>query len=151
MAKFVAMVIPQRGFDEHTFHEMRKAFASKNILVLVASKQKTSAYGDTTNENFLPNMTIGEIRVEKYDALLFVGGKGFAYDKDVVAKHFVKTFLENGKIVCAIGNAIPILDGIEENSRIFREENTQNAKDFGLKLSGILLGEQNEVQDLQQQ
>ncbi len=141
MAKFVAMVIPQRGFDEHSFHEMRKAFASKNILVLVASKQKTSAYGDATNENFLPNMSLGETRVDKYDALLFIGGKGFAYDKDVVAKHFVKKFLDDGKLVCAIGNALSILDGIEENWQIFKEENTQNAKEFGLKISGILLGE----------
>src|SRR3989338_5175910 len=98
MAKFIAMVIPQKGFDEHTFHEMRKAFASKNVLVLIASKQKTSAYGDTTNENFLPNMTIGEIRLDKYDALLFIGGKGFAYENDVVVKHFIKKFVESDKI-----------------------------------------------------
>ena len=143
MAKFVAMVIPQRGFDEHSFHEMRKAFASKNILVLVASKQKTSAYGDTTNENFLPNMSLGEMRAERYDALLFIGGKGFAYDNDVVARHFVKKFIEDGKLVCAIGNTMPILDGIEENWQIMKEENTQNAKEFGLKISEVLLGEKN--------
>ncbi len=151
MAKFVAMMIPQRGFDEHSFHELRKAFASKNILVLVASKQKTSAYGDTTNENFLPNMSLGETRVERYDALLFIGGKGFEYDKDVVANHFVKAFLENGKLVCAIGNSISILDGIEENWQVLKEENRENAKDFGLKISEILLGEKNEMQDMQQQ
>ena len=141
MAKFVAMVIPQRGFDEHSFHEMRKAFASKNILVLVASKQKTSAYGDATNENFLPNMSLGEIRIDKYDAILFMGGKGFEYDKDVVARHFVKKFLENGKLVCAIGNASAILNDVEGNNNIMTEENTQNARDFGLKISEVLLGE----------
>ena len=143
MAKFVAMMIPQRGFDEHSFHELRKAFASKNILVLVASKQKTSAYGDTPNENFLPNMSLGEMRAERYDALLFIGGKGFAYDNDVVARHFVKKFIEDGKLVCAIGNTMPILDGIEENWQIMKEENTQNAKEFGLKISEVLLGEKN--------
>src|SRR3989338_6839975 len=141
IVKFVAMVIPQKGFDEHTFHEMRKAFASKNILVLIASKQKTSAYGDTTNENFLPNMTIGEMRVDRYDALLFVGGKGFIYDKDVVLKHFIRKFLENNKLVCAIGNAISVLSGIDADGHfIMKETDSQKAKEFGLRISARLLG-----------
>ncbi len=139
MAKFVAMVIPQHGFDEHSFHEMRKAFASKNVLVLIASKQKTSAYGDATNENFLPNMTIGEMRVDRYDALLLMGGKGFAYDKDVVVKHFIMKFLENSKPVCAVGNATSALDGIK-SSLVMKEADTQKAKEFGLRISNRLLG-----------
>lgn len=171
MAKFVAVVIPQRGFNEFEFHEIRKAFAERNVIALFASKLKYAAYGDN-GEQYLPNMGLGEIRVERYDALIFLGGSGaLQFHNDKSAHAYITQFHSSGKIVAALSSAVVTLanagvldgkkiscpegdaatlsasaqcitDAIAIDGTIVTARDPKDAKAFGFAISDLLLNEQ---------
>lgn len=166
MAIKAVIAIAQKGFGQDAYHEIMRATARKNIITFTAALLKTGCTGDK-GEGILPNMKFDEITVEHYNALVFVSGGGAAaYQKNPLALKLVKEFYDKGKVVAALGDALPILanagvlsgkivacDDAEKEVLSNAAFSTENlfadgriitakggfAKDFGEKLSDVLV------------
>jgi len=108
MAIKAIIAISQKGFEQEAYHEIMRATARKNIITFTAALLKTGCVG-YKGEGILPNMKFDEITVEHYNAVVFVSGGASAYHNNPLALKLVKEFYEQGKVVAAVGDAIPIL------------------------------------------
>lgn len=109
MALKCVIAIPQKGFDEDGYHAVMQATARKDIITFVAALLKTGAAG-SRGEGILPNMRFDEIESDDYDAIAFLSGGAGAYYGSPLALGLAKEFYEKGKVVAAIGDAMPILE-----------------------------------------
>ena len=107
--KIILMVVAPKDFRDEEYLEPRKIFEGAGIGVKVASKGVTTAMGKFGA--VVPvDLDLGEVRVEDYDAVVFIGGPGSAvYFDDQQALSLAKTAYESGKIVGAICIAPSIL------------------------------------------
>lgn len=109
VGKRVLMVIAPENFrDEellHTKEELERAKAS----VTIASTKTTAARG-MFGATVQPDLKLEEVRVDDYDAVIFVGGGGSAvYFSDSRALSIAKEASDKGKKTCAICIAPVIL------------------------------------------
>ena len=107
--KRVLMIIAPENFrDEellHTKEELERAKAS----VTIASTKTTSARG-MLGATVKPDIKLEQVRVDDYDAVIFVGGSGsVVYFNDSRALSIAREAFDKGKKTCAICYAPVIL------------------------------------------
>ncbi len=107
--KNILMVIAPENFRDEELLEPKEIFENLGTLVTVASKGTDSARG-MYGAMVTVDKDILEVNVEKYDAVVFVGGSGTTiYFEDQIAQNIAKEAYEKGKIVGAICIAPSIL------------------------------------------
>lgn len=114
--KKILMVVAPENFRDEEFLEPKKVFESNDIEVNVASKEVKEAkgmFGTTAGID----LDIEDVKVDDYDAVVFVGGAGSAiYFENQTALNIAKEAYDKGKIV----GAICIAPGILANSGILK-------------------------------
>lgn len=115
----VIFIIPSQNFQDEEYFETKKIFESKGYVSKCASNFIGESYGKlggTANVDML----FSEVDAVLYDAIIFIGGQGaITLWDDWRAQGLAKIFLNNNKMVCAIGNSVVIL----ANSGILKEIN----------------------------
>ena len=98
----VLMIIAQRNFrDEELFYTKEELESSGNSVVIASTKIDTAI--GMLGGNVKPNMTMDNVNVDDYDAVVFVGGTGSSiYFNNQKAHEIARTANEKGKIVGAI-------------------------------------------------
>jgi len=105
----ILMVIAPKDFRDPEYNEPRKVFEEAGAEVKVASIQGGVAIGAEGTEVNI-GLTVGEVRVEDFDAVVFVGGPGMAQIiGDETLQILASEFFAAGKITSAICVAPAIL------------------------------------------
>jgi len=127
----VLLIIAERDFQPIEFANT-KAEVEKvaNVKIASTSKEATSAIGEKVTIDLL----LEEVKVEDYDAIIFIGGPGAEqYFSDAQALKIAKAAFAQGKIVAAICVAPIIL----ANAGILQGKNA-TVWDSGGEQAGIL-------------
>lgn len=108
--KFLMIIAPSDFRDEELLVPKR-FFESKHVKVDVASETKEKSRG-MLGAVSTPDLTLNEVDISEYDAVIFVGGAGVDkhkfYDNDKCLK-IAQSALMRGKVVAAICLATKIL------------------------------------------
>jgi protease I len=98
----VLMIIAPRNFrDEELFDTKEELESSGNSVVIASTKTDTATgmLGGTAK----PNITIDDVNVGDYDAVVFVGGSGSSiYFNNQKAHEIARAANDSGKLVAAI-------------------------------------------------
>lgn len=106
--KNVLFIIASKNFRDEEF-EKPYNILSKIANVTIASSSKKDAIG-MLGKIVKPNITIEEVNVEKFDAIIFVGGSGAKeYFENKIAHEIARKANEKNKILGAICIAPVIL------------------------------------------
>jgi len=102
---YVLFIIPQYNFvdDEYTIPKVIISRAGYTVEVASASTKEAALGQDFMKVR--PNLTIDQIDVDRYDAVVFVGGymsKKFFENPVLIDK--ARQFKEKGKLICAMDN-----------------------------------------------
>ena len=105
---YVLFIIPQYNFvdDEFTIPKVIISRAGYTVEVASASTREIALGTDIIKVR--PNLAVEQINVDKYDAVIFVGGylaKKFFENPVLIEK--AKEFKAKGKLICAMDN-IPV-------------------------------------------
>jgi protease I len=117
--KKVLMIIAPENFRDEELFTTRSELEKAGIEVKVASTTKETVRG-MLGGRITPDLTLDEVRVEDWDAIVFVGGVGCqVYFEDETALSLARQAAQQGKKVCAICIAPVILAnaGILENRK----------------------------------
>ncbi|MBU0728070.1 DJ-1/PfpI family protein [Patescibacteria group bacterium] len=107
MAKILSIIAPE-GFQDKEYGDSKTALLEAGHEVVTASTSIV-AHGKFGSEVEV-NLLIDDVSVDKYDAILFVGGPGsFEYFNDPVALKLAQDFYNAGKLTTAICAAPSIL------------------------------------------
>lgn len=115
----VVMIIAHRNFRDEELQEPKTILEEEGIRVIIASSSKDTATG-MLGAIVKPDILISEIKIEEYNAIIFVGGSGASqYWNDPSAHRIAQEALSQGKILGAICIAPVILAnaGVLENRR----------------------------------
>ncbi len=108
VSKVLLVIAPENFRDEellHTKAELERAGAKTTI-----ASTKTGEARGMLGARVMPNLMLDQVKVDDYDAVIFVGGSGSAvYFNDKRAISIAKEASDKGKIVCAICIAPVIL------------------------------------------
>ncbi|HLC87286.1 DJ-1/PfpI family protein [Candidatus Pacearchaeota archaeon] len=109
--KRVLMVIASSNFRDEELLIPKRFFESKNIKVTVASTRKEKIRG-MLGAVSTPDITLNEVSIHEYDAVIFVGGSGidknrFYENKDCL--NIAKASAFRGKATAAICLGVKIL------------------------------------------
>jgi protease I len=100
--KKIVMIIAQSGFRDEEYKNPRAIFDKNRIKVTVASSSLDMATG-MLGAKVKPDILYKDIKVEDYDAIIFVGGIGAKeYWDDAKAQLIAKDVAAKGKLLCAI-------------------------------------------------
>jgi protease I len=100
--KRVVMIIAQENFRDEELLQPKKILEEAGITVKVASRAKGEATG-MLGARVLPDMTLQDINVRDFDAIIFVGGQGASiYWDDPFAHSIANDANSAGKLVAAI-------------------------------------------------
>ncbi|MEE8359210.1 MAG: DJ-1/PfpI/YhbO family deglycase/protease [Candidatus Hydrothermarchaeales archaeon] len=101
--KKVLMVIAPQNFRDEELLEPKSVFEDNSVEVSIASTSKGSARG-MLGAMVDPDLTLDEVDVKDYDAVVVVGGGGSRdYLWDNLTLHgIVREFYNEGKVVAAI-------------------------------------------------
>src|SRR3989344_2569139 len=115
MKNKILMIIAPSDFRDEELLLPKRFFESKHIKVDVASETKEKARG-MLGAISTPNLTLNEIDISEYDAVIFVGGAGVDkhkfYENEKCLK-IAKNALMRGKVLAAICLAPKILANAE--------------------------------------
>ncbi len=106
--KSVLFIVAPQDFRDEEFFEPYKILTSYGAKAYIASKERIarSVFGKSLNVN----LTLKEVSVDKYDAIIFVGGPGTkVYFNDTEALRIAKEAYQKNKIIAAICIAPSIL------------------------------------------
>ncbi len=108
-AKIAALIVPSQNFREEELFETIRALDAAAIQTDIASTRigiLRGMLGRMTEANFL----VGRLRVEDYDAIIFIGGPGAAeYVANPAALNLAREAVRQRKILAAIDTAPTIL------------------------------------------
>jgi len=108
MAKALMVVAPQNFRDEELFHT-KEELESAGVQVSVASKTSNLARG-MLGGTIRPNMTLADVNVGEYNAVIFIGGSGAStYFNDSSAHNIAQQAADSNKVLAAICIAPSIL------------------------------------------
>jgi len=99
----IAMVIAYRDFRDEEFKVPQKVFTDEGAAVTVFSSKTGKAYG-MLGAQVPVDQAIGDLKVDEYDAVVFVGGAGVKdeYWNNATAQAIAKQAVEKGKVLGAI-------------------------------------------------
>lgn len=105
----VVFVIAEKDFRDEELFNTQQVLKSKGVWVIIASKRKGIHRG-MLGGKAESQISLGEISVSSFDAVVFVGGTGSVqYFNDPDAINLAKSFFGAGKVVAAICMAPSIL------------------------------------------
>jgi protease I len=127
--KKVVMIIAAANFRDDELNIPLGYFETKGADVDIASTVKTVVTG-MLGSHVNPDMLYTDIKINDYDAIVFVGGTGATqYLNDTVAHKIAKDSVFNGKVLGAIclGPAILANAGVLENKKatVFLDPQTE--------------------------
>jgi len=100
--KKILMLIASKNFRDEELQEPQKIFIKQGAEVTIASSSLNTATG-MLGAKVKPDILINNVKVEDYDAIVFVGGSGSSeYWDDPTAHKIAKKAVESNKILCAI-------------------------------------------------
>lgn len=100
--KKVAMIIPQNNFRDEELLQPKKVLEKNGIEVKVASTTLDDVRG-MMGAGVKPDILINDIKVEDFDAIVFVGGSGAEeYWDNPLAQKIAQDALNSNRIVAAI-------------------------------------------------
>jgi len=124
------MIIAQNGYQPNEYGIPKKILEDTGIEVTTASKKvgTCKSMGEATTE---ATVSISEVNVSDYDAIIFIGGSGAVqFHKDVEAHLTCQEAINRGKILAAICIApltlayADVLEG--KNATVWNEDNLQS-------------------------
>ncbi len=103
------MLISQKDFRDEELFDSKAIIEQAGIEVRIAAPEEKLAVGKLGAE-IEPDLSIDDINVGRFEAIIFIGGPG-AYDfiEDSAMHQLASTFFNSGKIVAAICIAPAIL------------------------------------------
>jgi len=100
--KKILMIIASQNFRDEELFKPRELFIKEGMEVILASSSLETSRG-MLGGKAKPNILIGEVKVEDFDVIIFVGGMGSSeYWDDPVAREIVKKAIALDKLICAI-------------------------------------------------
>lgn len=100
--KKVIMIIASTNFRDEEYQRPREILESKGVEVKVASSSMRQCRG-MLGAVVTPDMLITDVKVEDYDAVIFVGGSGASeYWNNSTALALAKGCSQLNKLLCAI-------------------------------------------------
>ncbi|MFA5293846.1 MAG: DJ-1/PfpI family protein [Phycisphaerae bacterium] len=113
------IIVPSQYFEDKEFFGTQEALQIAGIGVDIASSIKGDIKG--IEKNVIKSaMLVGDIKIDDYDAFIFIGGQGVKeYFANNAILKLVRTANENKKILAAIGTA----PGIFASAGIVRDKN----------------------------
>ncbi len=107
--KRVAMIIAFRDFRDEEYFETKEILEKAGAEVITVSDSTGKAIGKFGGEAEV-DISLGELRVEEFDAILFIGGPGaLAHLDNEISYKIAKGALEEGRVLGAICVAPTIL------------------------------------------
>jgi len=124
--KKILMIIASQNFRDEELLKPRELFIKEGIEVILASSSLEISQG-MLGVRVKPDILIDKVKVEEFEAIVFVGGIGASeYWNNPIAHKIVKDAVSLNKLICAIciapvtlANA-GILDG--KKATVFRSE-----------------------------
>ena len=102
MMKKVVMIIASANFRDEELSVPKSIFEEAGATIHIASTSLEQAKG-MFGMKLTPDMLVKDIRVENYDAVVFVGGTGAScYFNSGIAHDIVKNAYLKNKLICAI-------------------------------------------------
>jgi protease I len=102
-------IIAQNGFQDHEYSAPKKILEEAGVEVITASREKGRCRGKFGLETEA-TVSLEEVNVDEYDAIVFVGGPGaIAYQHDVQAHLTAQEAINRKKVLAAICIAPTIL------------------------------------------
>ena len=109
MQKKIVMIIAQNNFRDEELNESKKVLEDRGVDIKMASSSSNPAKG-MFGEVITPDLTLNQINVPEYDAIVFIGGSGAReYWEDAQALSLARSAVDEGKILGAICIAPVIL------------------------------------------
>jgi protease I len=103
------LIIAHQGFQDQEYNQVKNTLEEKGIKTMVASSLKGEAQGKL-GERVIINKTLDEIKLNDFDALIFIGGPGaLEYVADLTAHGLIKETVKQNKVLGAICIAPTIL------------------------------------------
>jgi len=100
--KKIVMIIAHVNFRDEELSVPKSIFEESGAIVHVASTSLEPAKGKL-GMTLIPDMLVEDIRVENYDAVVFVGGTGAScYFNSKTAHDIAKSAYLKNKLICAI-------------------------------------------------
>ena len=124
--KKVLMIIASQNFRDEELLKPRDLFIKEGMKVILASSSLETSWG-MLGSTVKPDILINKVKVEDFEAIIFVGGTGASeYWNNPTAHKIIKEAVSLDKLICAIciapvtlANA-GILDG--KKATVFRSE-----------------------------
>ena len=140
----VLMIIAPQDFREEELFDTKEILEGKGNDCVIASKVKGECTGKPEGKTTEATITLDEVNVDDYDAIVFIGGSGAKiYQQDIAAHQIIKEGIEKGKVIAAICIAPTILAnaGILERKKatVWDEGDKKTAKqieDKGAEYTG---------------
>ena len=124
--KKVLMIIASQNFRDEELLKPRDLFIKEGMEVILASSSLETSRG-MLGATVKPDILINKVKVEDFEAIIFVGGIGSSeYWNNPIAHKIVKEAVSLNKLICAICIApvtlanVGILDG--KKATVFRSE-----------------------------
>jgi len=109
-AKKAALIVPSQNFREEEFFETKRALDAAAIQTVIASTRIGILRGMMLGRMTEANILVGQLRVEDYDAIIFIGGLGAVeYVANPAALNLAREAVRQRKILAAIDTAPTIL------------------------------------------
>ncbi len=117
--KKILFIIAPKNFRDEELTEPRRVLESYKAKTLVASNTLSTCTG-MLGAKVTPNLTLDKVKVNDYDAIVFVGGQGSTiYYEDKTALSIAKESNLKGRLTCAICLA----SGTLANAGVFKGKN----------------------------
>ncbi len=124
--KKILMIIASQNFRDEELLKPRDLFIKEGMEVILASSSLETSRG-MLGGTAKPDILIGDVKVEEFEAIIFVGGIGASeYWNNPIAHKIAKEAVSLNKLICAICIApvtlanVGILDG--KKATVFRSE-----------------------------
>jgi SagB-type dehydrogenase family enzyme len=107
--KRAALIVASQNYRDEELFETKRALDAAGVQTDIASTRIGIIRG-TLGGIAEANILIGQLRIDNYDAIIFIGGLGAAeYVVNPIALNLARETIRNGKILAAIGTAPTIL------------------------------------------
>jgi len=107
--KKILMIIAYNGYQDLEYGIPREIFEKAGCVVMTASSSLGQASGKLGGSTKV-DLTLGQVKVDDFDAIVFVGGPGASeYFDDLKAHEIAKKALDENKVLAAICIAPVIL------------------------------------------
>jgi protease I len=104
-----ALIVARQNYRDEELFETKRALDAAGVQSVIASTTIGIIRG-TLGGIAEANILIGQLRIEDYDAIIFIGGIGAAeYVANPIALNLAREAVRNRKILAAIGTAPTIL------------------------------------------